>query len=214
MKNAVKEFLNTNKDVDYLVAYYYPMYKDMNNNVALCYLKLDKDIKNMDLVDEEFCKKLLWNEYYDFFSDTTKQKKSDYKLFNEANKMLKVIEEANFILYNIWMTVNYRKLSELDGFYECLEKWLIRAEHIDKYYWELKFIVSDDFISLIRHMNNIFYYCCIPDNGKSTKWENKRHQIFNYEIANARDKFEVIHQQLTNFIKKGDKKYEKDYDSR
>lgn len=200
-KNAVKEFLNTNTDVDYLVAYYYPTREDINNNVALCYLKLDEDIKNMDLTDEEFYKKIMWNEYYDFFSDAVKEKtSSDHKLFKEANKMLQMVEEAYFILYNLWMAVNYKNFSELDGFYECLEKWLIRAENIDKYYWKLKFIVNDDFITLVRYMNNIFYHCCIPDIGKNTKGENKRQRIFNHEIANAMDKFEVIHQQLTNSI--------------
>ena len=51
-------------------------------------------------------------------------------------------------------------------------------------------------------MNNIFYYCCIPDQSEGTKEENKRQRLFNNEIANSIDKFEVIHQQLTNFIEK------------
>ena len=48
MRRTVKEFLASDKNVDYLVAYYYPTPEDMNNNTALCYLKLDGDIKNID----------------------------------------------------------------------------------------------------------------------------------------------------------------------
>ena len=33
VKNAVTKFINTNKDVDYLIVYYYPSYKDMNNAI-------------------------------------------------------------------------------------------------------------------------------------------------------------------------------------
>jgi hypothetical protein len=237
IKNTVKEFLNSNKDIDYLVAYYYPTYKDMNNNIALCCLILDKDIKNIDLTYENFCQKLLWNEYYDFFSVSKKTKDvSYYNILNEANKMLQVVEEAYFILYELLTIVNYRNLSELNSRRECLERWLIRAEHINKFFSKLKPIINYDFICLIRHINDIFYYCHIPYQNQSTSAENNRQQIINNEITNAMDQFEVIHQQLTNFIgkhhakehhgddiqffsnkffkEKGGKKYEKDYNSR
>jgi hypothetical protein len=49
-------------------------------------------------------------------------------------------------------------------------------------------------------MNDIFYYCCIINHNKSADIENNRQQRFNNEIATAMNKFEVIHQQLTNFI--------------
>jgi hypothetical protein len=238
MRSAIKEFLTSNKDVDYLVAYYYPTYEDMNNNIALCYLKLNRDIKNIDLTDEKFYQKILWNEYYDILSDSKKVKiLSYYNLLNEASEMLQVVEESYFILYELWMTINYKNLSDLDDLHESLERWLIRAEHINKFCWELKPIVDYNFMYLIRHMNNIFYYCCIPDHSEGVKGENKRQRIFNNEIANAMDKFEVIHQQLKNFIEKNPvkkkhgnnilnfskknlkkikevKKYEKNYDSR
>lgn len=71
--NAVKEFLNTNKDVDYLIVYYYPTLKDMKNNLALCYLVLNKDIKNIDLSDK-ICKNIRWNEEYDSFDGFVKKK--------------------------------------------------------------------------------------------------------------------------------------------
>ena len=202
IKNAVKEFLNSNTDVDYLVTYYYPTYEDMNNNIALCSLIVDKDIKNMDLADEKFCQKLLWNEYYDFFSASKKEKDvSYYNILNEANKMLQAVEEAYFILYELSVTVNYRSPSELNALQEHLERWLIRAEHINKFFCKLKPIVDYDFICLLRHMNDIFYYCCISDHSKSTKEENNRQRIFNNEIANAIGQFEVIYQLLTDFIR-------------
>ena len=158
---AVKEFLNSNRGVDFLIAYYYPTYEDMNNNIALCSLILSKDIKNLNITNENFDQEILWNEYYDFLSDSKKAKiLSYYNLLNEASEMLQVVEEAYFILYELWMTINYRSLSELDDLHECLERWLIRAEHINKFCWELKPIVDYNFIYLIRYMNNIFYYCC------------------------------------------------------
>ncbi len=204
VRGAVKEYLTSNNGVDYLVAYYYPTHEDMNNNIALCYLKLVGDIKNMGLIDKKFCQKLLWNEYYEFLSDSKKAKRvSYYNLRNEASKMLQAVDEAYFILYELWMTVNYRSLSELDGFHECLERWLIGAGHINKFYREMKPIVNYNFLSLIWCMNNIFYYCCIPGLSEGIKGENKRQQVFDNEIANARDEFEVVHQQLTNFIEKG-----------
>jgi len=203
IRNVVREFLNKNKDVDYLITYYFSTYGDMENNAALCFLVFDEDIKNIDLSDKEIYRRLQWNEDYGFFSDVVKEKiSSGDKLFNEANKMLHIVEDAYFILYDLWVAVNYRGLSGRDGFYECLEKWLIMAERIDKHYGKLKFIVNNNFISLIRHMNNILYYCCIPDDNKDTTGENKRQWIFNQEITNAKDKSEVIHQQLTNFIRK------------
>ena len=207
MRGSVKEFLNSNKEVDSLLIYYYPTHEDMNNNTALCYLKLDEDVNNRHLTDEKICQKLLWNESYDFLTDSKEAKRlSYYDILNGANKMLQVVEEACFILYELQMMVNYRSLSEYDGFRECLERWLIRAEHINKLYWKLKYIVNYDFILFIRHMNNIFYYFCIPDHREGTKGENRRQQIFNNEIANARDNFEVIHQELTNFIEKSSMK--------
>jgi len=110
IKNAVKEFLNSNKDVDYLITYYYPTYEDMNNNIALC--------KNA----------------------------SYYNILNEANKMLQAVEKAYFILYELSITVNYRSSSELNGLQEHLERWLIKAEHINKFFCKLKPIVDYDFI--------------------------------------------------------------------
>ena len=137
MKNAIKEFLNSNKDVDYLVAYYYPTQEDRENNVALCYLKLNEAVKNMDLTDEEFCKQLLWNEYYDFFSKTMNGKTLfDAKLVNEINKILQVVDESYFILYKLWMIINYGDNSEFSNALGILEQWLIRAETINKEYWE------------------------------------------------------------------------------
>ena len=52
--NAVREFLNKNNDVDYLIAYYFPTHEDMDNDAALCFLKSDEDIKNIDLSGFEF----------------------------------------------------------------------------------------------------------------------------------------------------------------
>ena len=71
--NAVKEFLNTNKDVDYLIVYYYPTLEDMKNNLALCYLVLNKDIKNIDLSNNKICKNIRWNEEYDSFDGFVKK---------------------------------------------------------------------------------------------------------------------------------------------
>jgi len=203
IKNAVKEFLISNKDVDYLVAYYYPTYEDMNNNLALCCLILNKDIKNMDLTSENFCQKLIWNEYYDFFSASKKEiKESYYNILNEANKMMQAVEEAYFILYELLVTVNYKNLSEPNDLQEGLERWLIRAEHINKYLCKLKPVVNYDFICLIRHMNDIFYYCCVSHHSEITNAENSGRLIINDEIASAMDKFKIIHQLLTNFIEK------------
>lgn len=203
IKNAVKEFLNSNKDIDYLVAYYYPTYEDMNNNLALCCLILNRDIKNIDLTYENVYQKLIWNEYYDFFSASKKAIKVSYcNVFNEANKMLQAVEEAYFILYELLVTVNYRNLSEPNNLQERLERWLIRAEHINKYFCKLKPIVNYNFICLIHHMNDIFYYCCVPHHSEITNTENNGQLIINNEITNAIDKFKIIHQQLTDFIEK------------
>lgn len=207
MRGSVKEFLNSNKEVDYLLIYYYPTHEDMNSNTALCYLKLDEDINKKSLTDEKICQKLLWNESYDFLTDSKIAKRLVYyNILNEANKMLQVVEEACFILYELQMIVNYRSLSEYDGFREYLERWLIRAGHTNKLYWKLKYIVNYDFTLLIRHMNNILYYFYIPDHREDAKGENRKQQIFNNEIANARDNFEVIHKELTNFIEKSSMK--------
>jgi len=66
-RNAVEEFLNKNKDVDYLLVYYYPTQKDMENDIPLCYLLLNKDIKHNDLLELKICEKIRWNEEYDGF---------------------------------------------------------------------------------------------------------------------------------------------------
>jgi len=202
IRNALKEFLNKNKYVDYLIVYYFPTHEDMENNAVLCFLVFDENIKNIDLSDKEIFKKLQWNEDYGFFSDIVKDNISyDYKLVKEANTMLQIVEEACFILYDLGITANYKETSSLDGFYERLEDWIIKAEHIDKGHLELENTVNDDFAGLVRHISNILY-CCLSDFIKNTKDEKERQWVFNHELENARDKFEIIHHQLAYIMRK------------
>ena len=95
----------------------------------------------------------------------------------------------------------HRNFSEIDGFYECLENWIIKAEHINIRHEALELKVKDDLTTLIRHLSNILY-CCLSDYGKITKEEKDRRWIFNHELATAWDKFEVVHHQLSNLMKK------------
>jgi len=202
IRNALKEFLSKSKDVDYLIVYYFPTHEDMENNAVLCFLVFDENIKDIDLSDEGIFKKLEWNEDYGFFSDIVKDNISyDYKLVKEANTMLQIMEEAYFILYDLDMTANYKKASDLEGFYERLEDWIIKAERVDKDHSEMENTVNDDFANFVRHMSNILY-CCLSDFIKNTKDEKERQWIFNHELKNARDKFEIIHHQLTYLIRK------------
>lgn len=202
IKNAVEEFLNSNKDVDYLIAYYYPTYEDMNNNLALCCLILNEDIKDMNLTHDNVYQKVIWNEYYDFFSASKKAIETSYtNIFNEANKMLQAVDEAYFILYELLMAANYKNLSEPNNFQESLERWLIRAEHIDKYFCKLKPIVDYNFVYLLHHMNEIFYYFCIPAENQISNIKNNSQWKIYSEIKNAMDQLRIIHQQLTDFIK-------------
>jgi hypothetical protein len=146
---------------------------------------------------------LIWNEYYDFFSPSKKAIEISYSnVFNEANKMLQLVEDAYFILYRLLVTVNYKNLSELDDLQEYLEIWLIRAEHINKFFCKLKPVVNYDFISLIRYMNDILYHFYLPHYNGIKDIENNRKLIINKEIIYATDKFKILHQQLSDFIEK------------
>ena len=203
IKNVVKEFLDSNKDVDYLIAYYYPTYEDMNNNLALCSLILNRDKKNVDLTYENVYQKIIWNEYYEFFSASKKAIKIFYaNVFNEADKMLQLAEDAYFILYRLSMMLNYEKLSELNDVQEDLEIWLIRAEHMNKFFCKLKPVVNYDFISLIRYMNDILYHFYISHCSGIRYVEDDRKLLINKEIKNALNKVKIIRQQLTDFIEK------------
>ena len=197
VSNALRDFLNKNKNVDYLIAYYFPSHEDMDNNASLCFIILNEDIKTIDLSDfEETSKKLRWNEDYGFFSAVVKDKtSSDYQLVKEADAMLQIVEDAYFILYDLEITDSFRNFSGHDVFYNYLEKWMIKAEHINKGHGELELIVKNDFMSLVRHMGNILY-CCLSDIGRGIKEDRKKQWIFNHELANARDKFEVVRHQL------------------
>jgi len=203
ISNAVREFLNKNGDADYLIVYYFPTHEDMENNAALCFLALDADTKNIDLSDfEEIAKKLVWNEDYGFFSAVVKDKtSSDYRLVKETDTMLQIVEEAYFILYDLEITASLGKISGPGGSYEHLENWIIKAEHADKGHGELELIVENDVMSLVRHLSNILY-CCLSDAGKKIKEDKERQWIFNYELANARDKYEVVYHQLSHLMRK------------
>ncbi len=203
IKNAVEEFLNYNKDVDYLVAYYYPTYDDMKNNLALCCIILSQNIKNINLTYENIHQKLIWNEYYDFFSASKKAIKTPYSnVLNEANKMLQVVEEAYFIIYELLIEVNYKDPAKSNNLQERLERWLIRAEHINKYLYKLKPIVNYDFVCLMRHMNDILYYCYVSQHNEISNMKSNEQLMIDKEIVNVIDKFKIIHQQLTDFIKR------------
>lgn len=190
--HAVRDFLNKNKNVDYLIAYYYPTQEDLENNIAICYLKLAENIKNIDLSDKEIYKKLRWNEDYGFFSGIVKKKtSSNYRLVNEANKLLQIIEEAYLFLYDLWITTRDRKIIVTNDFNRYLEHWIYRAEHSKNVHIEMEHILKNDFMSLIRHVSNILY-CCLSEIQIKTKDVETRRWIFETELANAIDKYEII----------------------
>lgn len=202
IKSTVENFLISNKDVDYLIVYYYPKYEDATNHLALCSFILNRNVETIDLTYENIYKNLIWNEYYDFLNDSKKEVKESYSnIFNEANKMLQLVEDAYFILYRLLVVINYKNPSELNDIQECLESWLIRAESLNNFFCKLK-PVNYDFISFIRCMNDILYYFYISYHSGIKTIDNDRKPIINREITNAIDKFKILHQQITDFIEK------------
>ena len=85
--NAVKEFLSINKDVDYLVVYYYPTWKDLESNIALCYLVLNE---NIDLSDNTICENIRWNEEYNSFDGFLK--KSHHSIIGLSRKLIRCMD--------------------------------------------------------------------------------------------------------------------------
>ena len=110
--------------------------------------------------------------------------------------MLQTIEEAYFILYKLWTTKNYKEFTESDNHYNCLVDWITKADYIYNECRELRYIVSDDFIDFACVMNNIFQSFLL-----NIKNKGKNKEIFNREIANARDKYEVIRQKLVHILR-------------
>jgi len=203
IRNTIKEFLNKNKDVDYLIVYYFPTPEDMENYAALCFLILDENTKNIDVSNiEVIAKKLRWNADYGFFSDVVKNKTVvDCQLVKEAHTLLQIVEEAYLFIYELGMRTTYETSAEFGTFYEDLENWIMKAEHIDEVHGELEFIVKNYFRNLVRHMNNILS-CCLSNIGKKIKEDKDKKWIFDHELANARDEFEVVHHQLLYLIRK------------
>jgi hypothetical protein len=201
IRNALKDFLNKNKDVDYLITYYFPTYEDMENNATLCFLLFDEDIKNIDLSDKEIYRRLQWNEDYGFFSDVVKEKTSpDYRLVKNAYTTLQVTEDASVLFYELRKAAK-RECSLSKDFSWRLEQWINDAEHVTEGYGALEPVMKNDFASLLRHLSNISY-CCVSEIGKTMKSEKERQWILDHEIANAADKCEVVHHQLTYLLRK------------
>ena len=200
--NVTQDFLVKNKDVDYLIVYYFPSYEDMENNAALCFFTLEENIDVSVVNIETIEKNLRWNEDYGFFSAILKNKISlDNQLVNEASSMLQIIEDAYFILYELEMTQLYKTFTGFETYYEILEHWIMKAETFNNTHGELERTVTTDLKTLIRHMSNIFY-CCLSSIGKNLQDDKDKQWIFNHELANAKDKFEVVHHQLLYLLRK------------
>lgn len=193
----IREFLNINKDMDYLIIYYFPTQKDMENDAALCFLDLkDEEIRNFDVLNPLVLSgKVRWNEDYGVFSDVGNEKTSrDSQLIKDTYTLLQMTEDVFFILYEIEIKAD-RNISFSNELYQRLENWILKAKHINKGYSDLEFIIQNDFLNLVRHVSNIVY-CCLSESGKNTTKEKERQWILRYELANAKDKYEIIHHQL------------------
>jgi len=88
--NAVKEFLSITKDVDYLIVYYYPTWKDLESNMALCHLVLTENIKNIDLSDNKICENIRWNKEYDSFDGFVKEK--HHPIIRSLRKLIRCMD--------------------------------------------------------------------------------------------------------------------------
>ncbi len=200
---AIREVLNKNQDVDYLIVYYFPTQNDKEKNAALCFLDLiDEDVKNFHVSTPlSLSKRIRWNEDYGFFSDGGNEKTSfDYRLVKDTYALLQMTEDAFFLLYELRIIAD-KKNPFSNELYQRLENWIFKAKHINKGYGDLEPIVQNDFMGLARHLSNILY-CCLSEIGKNTSKEKDRQWILRYELANAQDKYEVIHHQLLYIMRK------------
>jgi len=58
--DTIKKFLKIDKDIDFLIVYYYPTDKNMENHEALCSLFLNKEFFEDNLIDLKILKKIQW----------------------------------------------------------------------------------------------------------------------------------------------------------
>jgi hypothetical protein len=199
---TVQEFLRTHKDVDYLIAYYYPTQEDLTLDAALCVLDLvDVEIRNFDASAAVILlKKIRWNEDYGLFSTNDHGGRSyDIRLVKDTYTLLQTAEEASDLLFELRMCAE-RKTPFSNDVYQRLENWIFKAKHASKGYGELEHIIQDEVISLVRHFSTILY-CCISDIGKNISTENERQRILHYELENASDKYTVLHHQLVYLLR-------------